>query len=161
MDLRFEFLCFHVSWFWRNIFRFFNSVSLSILFFFFILVKKYRPNFNLCLEFTGSLGTCAFLQGKSSLFLAMVFFCYLQGKSCLFLAMVFILCGFKDWISLFLYCLITQLRNGSRLTFSYISFSLFTFPGAPYRTFLPWLPRLPCYFYLVIEQQHWFWRKFL
>ena len=37
--------------------------------------------------------------------------------------------------------------------FSYISFSSFTFPGAPYRIFIPHLPRFPCHFYLVIEQQ--------
>ena len=43
----------------------------------------------------------------------------------------------------------TRLEDGSRLTFSYISFFSFTFPGAPYRIFLLFLP---CYFYLVIEQ---------
>ena len=37
----------------------------------------------------------------------------------------------------------------------YISFSCFTFPGAPYRIFLLFHPWLPCHFYLVIEQQHW------
>ena len=44
--------------------------------------------------------------------------------------------------------------GGSRLIFSvpfsYISFSSFTFPGAPYRIFLPFLPWLTCHFYLVI-----------
>ena len=30
------------------------------------------------------------------------------------------------------------------------SFSSFTFPGAPYRIFLPFLPWLPCHFYLVV-----------
>ena len=48
--------------------------------------------------------------------------------------------------------------DGSRLTFSvsfsYISFSYFTFPSAPYRILLLFLPWLPCHFYLaVIEQQ--------
>ena len=52
----------------------------------------------------------------------------------------------------------TQLQNGSRLTFfwpfSYIPLSSFTFPGAPNRIFLQFLPWLPCHFYLVfIEQQ--------
>ena len=33
---------------------------------------------------------------------------------------------------------------------SLISFSSFTFPGAPYRIFLPFLLWLPCYFYLIV-----------
>ena len=36
--------------------------------------------------------------------------------------------------------LTTQLQDGSRLTFSYISFLFFTFPDAPYRIFLLLLP---------------------
>ena len=44
----------------------------------------------------------------------------------------------------------TQLQNGSLLFFSYISFSSFTFPGAPYWILLVYLPRLPYHFYLVI-----------
>ena len=47
--------------------------------------------------------------------------------------------------------------DGSRLTFfvtfSYISFSSFTFPGTAYRILLPFLPWLPCHFYLVIIEQ--------
>ena len=35
-------------------------------------------------------------------------------------------------------------------TLSLISFSSFTFPGAPCRIFLLFLPWLPCYFYLII-----------
>ena len=54
----------------------------------------------------------------------------------------------------------TQLRNGSRPTFtwpfSYISFSSFTFIAATYRIFLLFLPWFLCHFYLVvIEQQLW------
>ena len=37
---------------------------------------------------------------------------------------------------------------------SLISFSSFTFPGAPYRIFLLFLPWLPCQFYLVVIEQH-------
>ena len=47
--------------------------------------------------------------------------------------------------------------DGFRLTFSvsfsYISFSSFTFPGAPYRIFLLFFPWLPCHFYLLIIKQ--------
>ena len=50
-----------------------------------------------------------------------------------------------------------HLQEGSRLTFSwpfsYISFSSFTSPGAPYRIFHLFLPRLPCHFYLVVIRQ--------
>ena len=49
---------------------------------------------------------------------------------------------------------ITQLQDDSRLTFSYISFLSFTFPDAPYRIFHQFLPWLPCYFYLVVIEQH-------
>ena len=48
----------------------------------------------------------------------------------------------------------TQLKDGSFLTFSwpvsYISYSSFTFPGAPHKIFFLFLPWLPCHFYLVI-----------
>ena len=48
-------------------------------------------------------------------------------------------------------------QDGIRLMFSslfsYISFWSFTFSGSPYRIFLICLLRLPCHFYLVIEQQ--------
>ena len=51
----------------------------------------------------------------------------------------------------------TQLQDGSRLIFSvsfpYIAFSSFTFPGAPYRIFLPFPPWLPGNFYLVVIEQ--------
>ena len=43
--------------------------------------------------------------------------------------------------------------SGSRITFSYISFSCFSFPGASYRIFLLFLPWLPCHFYLVVIEQ--------
>ena len=36
---------------------------------------------------------------------------------------------------------------------SHISFSYFTFPGAPYRIFLLFLPWIPCHFYLVVIEQ--------
>ena len=49
--------------------------------------------------------------------------------------------------------LLTQFKDGSRLAFSwpfsYLSFSSFTFPGAPYRIFLMFLLWLPCHIYLV------------
>ena len=43
-----------------------------------------------------------------------------------------------------------QLPDGSRilLTVLFTFFSYFTFPGAPYRIILLYLPRLPCYFFL-------------
>ena len=51
----------------------------------------------------------------------------------------------------------TQLQDGFRLTFSwsfsYIFFSSFTFPGAPYRIFLLLLPWLPCHLFLVVIEQ--------
>ena len=57
--------------------------------------------------------------------------------------------------NMFLLHLQTQLQDGSRLTFFYISFSSFTFPGALDRIFFRFLPWLPCHFYLVvIEIQH-------
>ena len=46
-----------------------------------------------------------------------------------------------------------QLQDGSRLTFSSISFSFLTFPRAPYRIFLLYLPRLPCHFHIVVIEQ--------
>ena len=51
-----------------------------------------------------------------------------------------------------------NLQDGSRLIFSQpiscFSFLYLTFPGSPYRIFLQYLCRIPCYFYpTVIEQQ--------
>ena len=49
-----------------------------------------------------------------------------------------------------------HLQDGSRLTFSYISFPSVTFHGALYRIFLLFLRWLPCHLYLVVtEQQLW------
>lgn len=47
----------------------------------------------------------------------------------------------------------TQLQNGYRLTFAYISFSSFTLLDAPYRIILLFLPRLPYHFYIVVIEQ--------
>ena len=46
-----------------------------------------------------------------------------------------------------------QLQDGFLLTFSYIFFSSFTFPGTPYRIFLLFLPWFFCHFYLVVIEQ--------
>ena len=55
--------------------------------------------------------------------------------------------------------------GGTRLIisvpFSYISFSSFTFPAAPYWIFLLLLPWFHCHFYLVIEQQLYLVTRFL
>ena len=53
----------------------------------------------------------------------------------------------------------TELQDGSRLPFSYIFFSSFTFPDAPYRIFLLFLPWIPCYFYLVVIEQQLKWEN--
>ena len=63
--------------------------------------------------------------------------------------------NFNDNVIIKNLLLLTQLQDGSRLTFSYISSSL-TFPGAYYRIsllFLPWLP-WHCYLVVIETQQH-------
>ena len=44
-------------------------------------------------------------------------------------------------------------QDSYRLTFSYISFLSFTFPGASHRRFPLLLPWLHCHFYLVVNKQ--------
>ena len=62
---------------------------------------------------------------------------------------IYIIYIYKKYI-----CMVGGSFNGSRLTFSYISSSSFTFPGAPYRIFLLFPPWLPCHLYpVVLEQQ--------
>ena len=47
---------------------------------------------------------------------------------------------------------LTPRRFPSHLLLDFLS--SFTFPGTPYRIFLPYLPRFPCHFYLVVIEQN-------